>query len=62
MVYQSYIPCSPNKVTVQLYTSAQNLKLAENWLFLQIEAERILNILWAFLIKQLFHLRMLDKR
>ena len=47
---------------MQLYTSAQNLKLAENWLFLQLESERILNILWAFLIKQLFHLRMLDKR
>ena len=25
---------------------------AENWLFLQIKSRRILDILWAFLIKQ----------
>ena len=31
------------------------LKQAENRLFLQIKLGRILHILWAFLIKQLFH-------
>ena len=36
---------------------------AENQLFLQIQLRRILNILRAFLIKQLlFHLRLLDIR
>ena len=36
---------------------------AENQLFLQIQLRRILNILRAFLIKQLlFHLRLLDMR
>ena len=36
---------------------------AENQLFLQIQLRRILDILRAFLIKQLlFHLRMLDMR
>ena len=33
------------------YASAQ----AENRLVLQIKSRRILDILWAFLIKQLFH-------
>ena len=32
------------------------LKTAENWLFLQIKSGRILEILWAFLIEQLFAL------
>ena len=35
------------------------LKQAENRLFLQIKFGRILEILWAFLIKQLLHLRFL---
>ena len=36
---------------------------AENQLFLQIQLRRILDILSAFLIKQLlFHLRLLDMR
>ena len=36
---------------------------AENQLFLQIQLRRILDILRAFLIKQLlFHLRLLDMR
>ena len=37
-------------------------KQAENRLFLQIKSERILDILLAFLIKQLFHSRLLDMR
>ena len=32
--------------------SGQNLKPAENRLFLQIKSGRILDILWVFLIKQ----------
>ena len=31
-----------------------------NRLFLQIKSGRILDILWAFLIKHLFHSRLLD--
>ena len=46
----------------QLYASAQNEKHAENRLFLHIKARRILDILWAFIIKQLFHSRLLDMR
>ena len=30
--------------------------------FLQVKSGRILHILWAFLVKQLFHLRLLDMR
>jgi len=30
--------------------------------FLEIKSGRILDILWAFLIKQLFHSRLLDMR
>ena len=41
---------------------AQNQKQAENGLFLQIKSARILDILWAFLIKQLFQSRWLDVR
>ena len=37
-------------------------KQGENQLFLQIKSGRILDILWAFLIKQLFHLRLWDIR
>ena len=37
-------------------------KQAQNGLFLQIKLRRILDILWAFLIKQLFHSRLLDMR
>ena len=47
---------------MELYASAQNEKHAENRLFLHIKARRILDILWAFLIKQLFHSRLLEKR
>ena len=38
------------------------LKLKTNWnrLFLQIKLGRILDILWAFLIKQFFHSHLLD--
>ena len=48
----------------RLYASAQNLKKKqpENRLFLPKKSERILDILWAFLIKQLFHSRLLDMR
>ena len=38
------------------------LQILVNRLFLEIKSERILNILWAFLIKQLFHSRLLDMR
>ena len=38
---------------VTIYASAQNKKQFENQLFLQIKLGRIINILWAFLIKQL---------
>ena len=38
-----------------LYTSAQNKKQAENRLCFQIKSARIFDILWVFLIKQLFH-------
>ena len=38
------------------------LKQAENWLFLQIKLGRILDILWAFLKKQLVHSHLLDMR
>ena len=52
MVYEPLylIPCSPNIVTVRVCS-----KLKTNWirLFLQIKSGRILNILRAFLIKQL---------
>ena len=37
-------------------------KQAQNRLFLQIKLGGILDILWAFLIKQLFHSRLLDMR
>ena len=30
--------------------------------FLQVKSGRILDILWAFLVKQLFHSRLLDMR
>ena len=33
-----------------------------NWLFLQIKSARILDILWAFSMKQLFNSRLLDMR
>ena len=36
-------------------------KLKIHW-FLEIKSGRILDILWAFLIKQLFHSRLLDMR
>ena len=53
MVYEPLylIPCSPNIVTVRVCS-----KLKTNWirLFLQIKSGRILSILRAFLIKQLF--------
>ena len=38
------------------------LKKAINRLFFQIKSGRILDILWAFAIKQLFHSRLLDMR
>ena len=41
---------------------AQNQKQAENGLFLQIKSGKILDILWVFLIKQLFQSRWLDVR
>ena len=41
---------------------AQNQKQAENGLFLQIKSGRILDILWVFLIQQLFQSRWLDVR
>ena len=41
---------------------AQNQKQPENGLFLQIKSGRILDILWVFLIKQLFQSRWLDVR
>ena len=41
---------------------AQNQKQAENGLFLQIKSGRILDVLWVFLIKQLFQPRWLDVR
>ena len=44
-------------VTVRDYSK---LKQAENRLFLQMKSGRILDILWAFLIKQLFRMRLLD--
>ena len=60
MVYEPlYHAWSPNMVSV---ASARNLKQAENRLFLQIKSGRILDILRAFLIKQLFHWRLLDMR
>ena len=40
-----------NMVTVLI---CSKLKQAENWLFLQIKSGRILDTLWAFLIKQYF--------
>ena len=43
------IPYSPNIVTVRVCS-----KLTENRLFLQTKSGRILDISWAFLIKQLF--------
>ena len=46
-------------VTVRVYSK---LKQAENRLFLQMKSGKILDILWAFLIKQLFHTRLLDMR
>ena len=59
-VIWAIIPCSPNIVTVR--ASAQNQKQAENRLLLQIKSEIILDILWAFLIKQLCHSHLLDMR
>ena len=46
-------------VTVHVWSK---LKQAENWLFLQIKLGRILDILWAFLKKQLVHSHLLDMR
>ena len=37
-------------------------KQDQNWLFLQIRSGRILDILWVFLIKLLFHSRLFDMR
>ena len=37
-------------------------KQAKNQLFLQAKLGRILDILWAYLIKHLFHSRLLDMR
>ena len=59
------IPCSPNTVTVRDCTRLLKIKKKkqpENGLFLPKKSERILDILWAFLIKQLFHSRLLDMR
>ena len=39
-----------------------NSRLLTNRLLLQINMGRILHILWAFSIKQLFHSRLLDMR
>ena len=50
---------APNMVTVRVRSK---LKQAENRLFSQKKSERILDILWAFLIKQLFHPRLLEMR
>ena len=33
-------------------------KQDQNWLFLQIRSGRVLDILWVFLIKLLFHSRL----
>ena len=37
-------------------------KQAENRLFLRIKSRRILDILWAFLIKQLLHSHLLNMK
>ena len=42
---------------VTVYAFAQNYIQAENRLFLQIKSGRILAILWAFLINQLYSTR-----
>ena len=34
----------------------------KNWLFSQIKSRRILDILWVFLMKQLFHSRLLEMK
>ena len=49
-----------SKYGINLYAPAQIQKQAENRLFLQIKSGRILDILWAFLIKQLFFSHLLD--
>ena len=40
----------------------KSFKKGINRLFFQIKSGRILDILWAFAIKQLFHSRLLDMR
>ena len=53
-------PC--HNLSILTNDDAQNQKQAENGLFLQIKSGRILDILWVFLIKQLFQSRWLDVR
>ena len=43
-------------------THLLKIKKAENRLYLQIKSGRIFDLLWAFLIKQLFHSRLMDMR
>ena len=50
-IIRAIIPCSPNMVTIRV---CSELKTSGNRLFLQIKSGRILDILWAFSIKQLF--------
>ena len=53
---------SIHNLSILTNDDAQNQKQAENGLFLQIKSGKILDILWVFLIKQLFQSRWLDVR
>ena len=53
---------SIHNLSILTNDDAQNQKQAENGLFLQTKSARILDILWVFLIKQLFQSRWLDVR
>ena len=53
---------SIHNLSILTNDDAQNQKQAENGLFLQIKSGRILDVLWVFLIKQLFQSRWLDVR
>ena len=55
------MPRSPNMVTTRRLKITKKAENRQN-LSIQIKSGRILDILWAFLIKQLFHSRLFDVR
>ena len=60
--YGNCSDCTRLYATVRVCSKLKKQQQPENRLFLPKKSERILDILWAFLIKQLFHSRLLDMR